>query len=183
MDDAVIVDKLSNRDQSGLKELKSKYGRLIASVCQGILRSPQDIEEVENDVFLAIWNGIPRDDPENLTAYICKIARRKAVDKLRYNTAAVRNSDLLTELDECLPSGYSPEDAAEKAELIAALNEWLQSQSEKHQRLFVLRYFNMLSVKEAARSCKMSVTAVTTALSRLRGSLKNYLIERGLFYD
>lgn len=183
MNDAVIVDKLSNRDQSGLKELKSKYGRLIASVCQGILRSSQDIEEVENDVLLAVWDGIPRDDPENLTAYICKIARRKAVDKLRYNTAAVRNSDLLTELDECLPSGYSPEDAAEKAELAAALNEWLKFQSEKLQKLFTLRYFYMYSTKETAKACSMSQTAVTTALARLRGSLKKYLVERGLFYE
>lgn len=183
MDDAAILRKLSSRDQSGLSELRAKYGRLIADVCRGILKSPQDIEEAENDTLLAVWEGIPKDEPQNLTAYVCKIARRKAVDKLRYNTAAIRNSDLLTELDECLPSGYSPEDAAEKAELTAALNEWLRSLPEKQQKLFVLRYFNMLSVKEAAKGCGMSVTAVTTALARLRGSLKNYLTERGLFYD
>lgn len=183
MDDAVIANKLANRDQSGLRELKSKYGRLIASVCRSVLKSPQDIEEVENDVLYAVWEGIPRDDPENLTAYICRIARRRAVDKLRYNTAAVRNSDLLTELDECLPSGCSPEDSAEKAELAEAMNEWLRSLDEKQRKLFTLRYFYMYSTKEAAKACSMSQTAVTTALSRLRGSLKKYLIERGFLCE
>lgn len=181
MDDSAIVYKLANRDQSGLRELKSKYGRLINSVCRGILKSPQDIEEVENDVLLAAWEGISRDEPENLTAYICKLARRKAVDKLRYNTAAVRNSDLLTELDECLPSTGSPEDAAERAELSGALNEWLRELDERQRRLFTLRYFYMYSTKEAAKACSMSQTAVTTALARLRGSLKKYLTERGFF--
>ena len=183
MEDAGILKKLTSRDQSGLAELRSKHGRLIKKVCRNILKSPQDIEEVENDVLLAVWEGIPRDDPENLPAYICKIARRKAVDKLRYNTAAVRNSDLLTELDECLPSGYSPEDAAEKAELAAALNEWLKLQNDKQQKLFTLRYFYMYSTKETAKACSMSQTAVTTALARLRENLKKYLMERGLFYD
>ncbi len=183
MEDIIIVDKLSNRDQSGLAEISSKYGKLIRSVCGGILKSPQDVEEVENDVFLAVWEGIPRDKPANLTAYICKIARRMSINKLRYNTAAIRNSDLLTELDECLPSGYSIEDEAEKAELSAALNDWLRSQSDKHQRMFVLRYFNMCSVKETAKACSMTQTAVTTALARLRASLKEYLIERGMFYE
>lgn len=183
MEDIMIVDKLSNRDQSGLDEISSKYGKLIRSVCSRILKSPQDMEEVENDIFLAVWEGIPRDKPENLTAYICKIARRTSINKLRYNTAAIRNSDLLTELDECLPSGYSIEDEAEKAELSAALNDWLRLQSDKHRKMFVLRYFNMYSVKETAKACSMSKTAVTTALARLRGSLKNYLTERGMFYD
>lgn len=183
MEDAVIMNKLENRDQSGLAEIKSKYGRLILSVVRGVLKSPQDVEEVENDVLLSVWESLERENPGNLTAFICKIARRKAVDRVRYNTAAVRNSDLLTELDECLPSGYSPEDEAEKAELSRALNEWLKSLNEKQQKLFTLRYFYMKSVKDAAKGCNMSVTAATTALSRMRGSLKNYLIERGMFYD
>lgn len=183
MEDTVIMDKLSSRDQDGIAEINAKYGRLIRSVCRGILKSPQDVEEAENDVLFAVWEGVSRGKPDDLTAYICKIARRIAINKLRYNTAAVRNSDLLTELDECLPSGYSIEDEAEKAELSAALNEWLRTQSEKHRRLFVLRYFNMLSIKEVAQGSKMSVTAVTTALSRLCGSLKKYLIERGFFNE
>lgn len=183
MEDAVIMNKLENRDQSGLAEIKSKYGRLILSVVRGVLKKPQDVEEVENDVLLSVWESLGKENPENLTAFICKIARRKAVDRLRYNTAAIRNSDLLTELDECLPSGYSPEDEAEKAELSRALNEWLRSQNDKLQKLFVSRYFYMNSVKDAAKGCNMSVTAATTALSRMRGSLKKYLIERGMFYE
>lgn len=183
MEDAVIMNKLENRDQSGLAEIKSKYGRLILNVIRGVLKNPQDVEEIENDVLLSVWESLESVNPENLTAFICKIARRKAVDRLRYNTAAVRNSDLLTELDECLPSGYSPEDEAEKAELSRALNDWLKTQNEKQRKLFTLRYFYMSSVKEAAKGCNMSVTAATSALSRMRGSLKNYLTERGMFYD
>lgn len=186
MEDEAILEKLSNRDQSGLDEISEKYGKLIRKICRGILKSPQDVEEVENDVLLAVWEGLNREKcekPDSLVGYICKIARRRAINKLRYNTAAARNSDLLTELDECLPSGFSPEDAAEKAELAEALNAWLNSQSEKHQRLFILRYFNMCSVKETAKACAMSKTAVTTSLARLRGSLKKYLTEMGMLYD
>lgn len=185
MDDAVISDRVANRDQSALRELKSKYGRLIANVCRGVLKSPQDIEEVENDVLLALWEGIPRDNPDNLTAYICRIARRKAVDKLRYNTAAARNSDLLTELDECFPTTaeMSPDNVAERAELAEALNAWLKSLDKRQQKLFTLRYFYMYSTKDAARECSMSQTAATSALSRLRGSLKKYLTERGFLYE
>ncbi|MDE7397914.1 MAG: hypothetical protein K2N06_00145 [Oscillospiraceae bacterium] len=54
---------------------------------------------------------------------------------------------------------------------------------EKQQRLFTLRYFYMYSIKDAAKQCLMSQTAATTALLRLRGALKSYLIERGMYYE
>lgn len=183
MEDEKITELLTNRDQSGLVELKAKYYRLILKVCRGFLRSPEDAEECANDTLLAVWERIPPDRPENLTAYVCKIARRRTIDRLRYNTAAIRNNELLTELDECLPSGYSTEDEAEKAELSEALNEWLKSLDERQQKLFTLRYFYMRSAKDAAKACSITPTAATTALARLRGSLKKFLDERGLFYE
>lgn len=183
MEDVKITAMLTERSERGLSELRSKYNRLILKVCRGILRSPEDAEECANDTLLAVWNGIPVDKPQNLKAYVCRIARRKAIDKLRYNTAAVRNADLLTELDECIPAGNSVEDTSERAELAAALNGWLNTLDNTKRQLFTLRYFYMKTVKDAAKSCKMSETAASTALARLRENLKKYLTERGLFYD
>lgn len=182
-EDEKITALLTERSEQGLSALRSKYYRLILKVSRGILSSPEDAEEVANDTLLAVWNGIPTDKPQNLKAYVCRIARRKAIDKLRYNKAAVRNADLLTELDECLPASYSVEDNAERAELAAALNDWLNTLDETKRQLFTQRYFYMDTVKSAAKSCKMSETAASTALQRLREGLRKYLTERGLFYD
>lgn len=181
MEDVKITQLLTSRDQTGLSELKRKYNRLILKVCRGILRSSEDAEECANDTLLAVWNSIPPEDPDDLKAYICRIARRKAINRFHYNTAAMRNADLLTELDECIPSGCSVEDTAERAELTAALNDWLGTLDEKKRQLFIQRYFYMLSVKEAAKSCSMSSTAATTALLRMRESLKEFLIKREMF--
>ncbi len=185
--DSEITELIYGRSESGLTELKRKYERLILKVCRGILKSPQDAEECANDTLLAVWDSAARDKPDDLTAFVCKIARRKALNRLRYNTAPMRNSDLLTELDEIaehLPSvGASPEEYAESAELTAALNEWLLSLPEKQRVLFMRRYFFSDSVKDAAKLCRMSANAAGAALLRLRGSLKQFLIERGLYYE
>lgn len=181
MEDAKITEMLSSRDQAGLAELKRKYYRLIMKVCRGILRSPEDAEEVANDTLLAVWDRIPPDEPDDLTAYVCRIARCKAINRYHYNTAAIRNADLLTELDECIPSRSRVEDEFERAELTAALNDWLGTLDGKKRGLFIARYFYMLSVKESARQCSMSVTAATTALMRLREGLKKFLTERKMF--
>lgn len=172
------------RSERGLAELKRKYERLIMKICREVLDSTEDAEECANDTLLAVWEGIERENPNNLIAYVCKIARRKALNRLRYNIAPIRNSALIDELDECLPSTkYSPENAFESSELTAALNDWLRSLPEKQRLLFMKRYYFSESVKDAARECQMSVTAATTALSRQRVSLKKYLTERGFYYE
>lgn len=159
MEEADIAKLISERSESGLAELKRKYERLILKVCRGILKSPEDAEECANDALLAVWESAAREEPEDLTAFVCKIARRKALNRLRYNLAPMRNSDLLTELDEIaerVPStGDSPEEYAERSELSAALSEWLNSLPEKQRVLFMRRYFFSDSVKDAAKACRM----------------------------
>lgn len=181
MTDEEIIALLEKRDNKGLSELSKKFTGLIMKITRGILSSQTDAEECTNDTLFAVWNAIPPDNPNNLAAYICKIARRKTLNRLRYNTAPMRNSDLLTELDECLPSNArSVEEAAELSELTKALNGWLDTLSERNKRLFMERYFNAQTIDKAAKSCSMSLTAATTALSRMRASLKTYLYERSL---
>ncbi|MDE6733619.1 MAG: sigma-70 family RNA polymerase sigma factor [Oscillospiraceae bacterium] len=181
MTDEEIVALLEKRNDKGLKALSQKFSRLILKISRNILGSQTDAEECLNDTLLAVWNAIPPDKPNNLAAYVAKIARRKTLNRLRYNTAPTRNSELLAELDECLPSNMrSVEEAAELSELTNALNGWLDTLSETHKRLFMERYFNALPIKDAARLCAMSLTAATSALSRMRASLKAYLEERSL---
>ncbi|MCH5196898.1 MAG: sigma-70 family RNA polymerase sigma factor [Oscillospiraceae bacterium] len=183
MEDIMMTELLYNHDEKGLAELKAKYSRLLMKIALGILKSPEDAEECVNDALYDVWNSIPPAKPEKLLPYICRITRRKAIDRLRYNKAAIRNTELLSELDECIPSGCDIQDAAEKAELTAALNAWVKTLPDKHQRLFVYRYFSMYSVSNAAKCSGMSVTAATTALMRMRASLKEYLIKGGFFNE
>lgn len=181
MDDQKIVKLLYNNDERGMKPLSEKYSKLIAQICRGMLRSKEDAEEIANDTLLAVWNAIPPERPVNLTGFVCNIARRLAVSRIRYNTAAMRCADLITELDECLPAERnSVEQQAEAAELADLINEWLGTLSEQKRRLFIRRYYYMQTVKEAARDCGMSKTAATTALMRMRETLKTYLNERGI---
>lgn len=185
MDDPEIIELIFNKDESGIKMLSDKYSKLIAQVCRGMLRSHEDAEETANDTLMAVWNAIPPERPVNLTGFVCNIARRLAVSRIRYNTAAMRNADLISELDECLTASgnslNSVEERAEAAELSDFINEWLGTLSVQKRRLFILRYYYMKTVKESARDCGMTKTAATTALMRLREALKVYLNERGTF--
>lgn len=104
MEDTMMTELLYDRDEKGLAELRKKHSRLMMKIARGILRSPEDAEECVNDALLAVWDSIPPEKPEKLLPYVCRIVRRKAIDRLRYNKAAARDQDLLSELDDCIPA-------------------------------------------------------------------------------
>ena len=114
MDDKGIIELFFQRDEGALCIVKQKFGRLLTSVANGLLKNSEDSEECVNDALLAAWNAIPPASPENLGAYLCKITRNLSLKKWREKTAEKRGGGaylLLSELDDCLPDDKSIDDA------------------------------------------------------------------------
>lgn len=111
MTDEEMIQLLHARDEKRLDALRKKYGRLLKSVAYGILRSAQDAEECESEALLRAWNSIPPAKPEHLTGYLCQIARRAALDRYDYNSAAKRSGESLPldELAEYISGGGAPQ--------------------------------------------------------------------------
>ena len=102
MDERKIIELLFERAPNVLDEVSHKYSRLYKGIIREMLSDECDIDECGNDVLLAVWNSIPPNCPNSLTAYICKIARRIGIDKLRYNTRLKRDHILSVQVGNML---------------------------------------------------------------------------------
>ena len=87
---------------------------------------------------------------------------------------------LLSELEDCLPTGENVETALADAELKEALEGWLREQPMEKRGIFLRRYFLSRSVGEIAREYGISESKVTSILHRLRKSLRDYLEKEGI---
>ena len=65
-------------------------------------------------------------------------------------------------------------------ELINMINAFLETLPVKKRNIFVCRYWYSDSVADIAKQFGMKENAVSMVLSRLRGKLQNYLLERGV---
>lgn len=88
MEDSKIVALFFDRNESALDELDKKYKRDCQSIVGNILSSDEDAEECESDTYLAAWQSIPPNKPNSLSAYLGKITRNLALDKLEKKQAA-----------------------------------------------------------------------------------------------
>ncbi len=182
MEDIKIIELFRKRDESAIAELKQKYDKLCVYVAGNILSVREDVEECVNSAYFDVWSNIPPETPDDLKTYLCRIVKNKAIDRLKYNSAAKRSHELtvsLDELAECIPAKAEEELSA--AQLAETISRFLHEQDEKHRKVFVRRYWYGDSLARIAKLYDMNEKTVATYLFRTRNKLKEYLRKEG--YD
>lgn len=179
MKDTEIVALYLARSERALAETQAKYGAYCRAIALRLLGDAGAAEETVNDALLAAWNAIPPHEPEKLSAFLGKLTRRAAVNRWQARSAEKRGGGetalCLDELGECLPALGGPESELAGRELAAAISRWLRTLGAEKRRVFVLRYWYALPVKEIAGKFGWSVTKTANLLSRLRAALKTFL--------
>lgn len=183
MTDEQIIERFFERDESAISETDKKYGAYCMKISQNILCDTLDCEENVSDTYLKLWQSIPPEKPKIFKAYIARIARNLALNKLSKSHAAKRAADefalSLDEVDICTPSNINVEDTAAVRELSERISVFLHSESEASRRIFVCRYFYCESVKEIADRFSYSQSRVKSSLMRTRERLAAFLEKEG----
>ena len=179
MNDSEIIRLLQQRDERALSVIKEQYGVLCSRIAFQILGSEEDAEECLNDGLFKIWNSIPPAEPEYLRAYLAAAVRNVALDRQDSKNAAKRGGTqvplVLEELAEVTADAQDVVADAELHQLWDVIRSFLVRQPERHQKLFMQRYYYMLPVSEIADRNGLSVSNVNVILLRLRKKLQTVL--------
>ena len=184
MDDAAILALYAARSEQAISETRTKYGQYCISIAYRILASIEDSQECVSDTWLKAWETIPPAKPDDLRAYLGRITRNNALHRLRDESRLKRGGGTvdiaLSELDECVTSGDTPENALLRQQLSEAVNRFLRALPQQKRVVFVLRYYYLYSTKEIARKTGLRENTVSSILFRLRKQLKSHLEQEGV---
>lgn len=176
MQDSEIIDLFFVRDERALRETEAKYGAYCYRVSWNILRVKEDAEECVNECFYKAWNAIPPLVPANFRAWLAKLVRNISINLFNRKRAKKRYAEVelsLSELEECIPANMEAEENEE--ELGKVIDGWLRTLEKVDRRLFLLRYFEGMKVKEIAQAEHMDAKKISKRLFTLRGQLKKVL--------
>ena len=183
MEERRIVELLWARDEAALRAAEDCCGPLCRGLARNLLGSPEDAEECWSDALLRAWNAIPPERPLHFRAYLAKLTRGLAVDRLRERSAEKRGGGaapaLLDELAECIPGGESAEEALDARELGAAVSAFVRDLPARERTLFVRRYFHGEALGEIAKRLGMKENSAAVALRRVREQLRARLTKEG----
>ena len=183
MEDTAIIQLFFQRAEQAIVEVQQKYGSFCRTVAMNLLQQKEDAEECVNDTWQAAWQRIPPENPRMLGAFLGRITRNLAISRFRKNTAQMRSEGLtvlLSELEHCVPSGQSTEEAVDSILLGEYISKWLESLSDDDRALFLRRYWFGESLRELAREVGTGEGHLAQKLYRLRLQLKKELEKEGV---
>lgn len=130
------------------------------------------------------WEAMPPQRPNILSAFLTKITRNNAINRIRYLKRKKRRGNetdiLFSELEDCLPSNKSAEDKLDETYVANIISEYLSNVSKNKAAIFVFRYFFCCSIEELSVKTGYSQSKIASMLFRMRGELKIQLENGGI---
>ena len=169
-DAGALMERVKQRNPQAFEALYDAHQRLVYGVAFRMLGDRQAAEDVAQTVFLKVWNAPELFRGGNLSAWLVRVTRNRALDVLRS-----RASHADTELPESLPEEESIEDVAfariDAERVRAALAGLPQEQREPIE----LGFFGGITHEEIARRSGTPLgtikTRIRTGLRKLRSAL------------
>ena len=181
MEDRELIDLYFDRKESAISETAAKYEKCLNYIASHLVNY-EDAQECVNDTYMSAWNSIPPKRPENLKAWLVKVCRNHALDRIAYQNAEKRTASFVEiddELSECIADPNAPT-VGEECELGDLLNTFLGKQKKSRRIMFVQRYFYGLSVAEIAKISGLKESNIKVSLHRMREDLRAYLNTEGI---
>ena len=164
---SALIRRLVAGDHQALGALYDKYAGLVNALALRVLRDASEAEDIVQEVFVQAWRQAARFDPARGTpeAWLCTIARSRALDRLRRRTARREESG-----EQAPPVVATP-----RNEEALAVRKALEGLSEAQRRALELAYYEGLTQSEIAARLGEPLgtvkTRIRSAMLRLRETL------------
>jgi len=177
-EDRELVRLSQSGNEPAFEDLVRRHQQRVFALVNGILRRPDDVEDVAQQVFLKAYLGIKRfDQRAAFSTWLYKIAVNECWDYLRKKKVRplVYEADLSEEqvsrLDGIVSADRPPEGPNDRAEARELLERMLDTLPEQDQQLLLLKEVEGFSVQELAEILKLNVNTVKVRLFRARGRI------------
>lgn len=188
MDEQQLIRQAQAGDQAAFERLVERYQKPVYHQALRLLSNQEDAADVTQEVFLKVWRNLPSFRGESgFSTWLYRLTDNAAIDLLRREKKRRGDPSLDDEeqrFDSLLADpAPTPYQAAEREELRRAVANGLDSLSEEHRRVLVLREVSGLSYEEIGQQLGLNAGTVKSRIARARLSLAKKLQNRGNFFD
>ncbi len=178
-----LVERAAAGDRGAFRRWLHETHGLVYRLCLRIIGSSHEAEDLVQETYVRAWRRLSSlRDPSKSVEWVCRIARNLAYTRSvrRHRRATPR---LEQSAGEGLEGGFrralardkSPEEAAVAAQEAGLLREAIESLSDKHRTVLLLREMDGLAHEEIAAALGCSVGTIHSRLHRAKTKLAQKL--------
>ncbi|WP_022824048.1 RNA polymerase sigma factor [Hymenobacter norwichensis] len=180
--DAELVAQLQQGSEDAFRKLVERYQNRVYRTVLALLGSPEDAEDVAQEVFVEVYQTVGRFRGEAaLSTWLYRLATSRAL-KYRQRARTKKRFAYFTSLlgfdNQVLhepPDHAHPQAQLEGEQQVELLRAHIARLPDQQQIAFTLRYEQELSYEAIAAVLETTVPAVESLLFRARKTLRTHL--------
>ena len=170
-EDSVLVENCKNElpyNTATFEKLVRKYEPVVMNTCRYLLSDPDDSEEICQDIFMRVFHHIKNfDQKSTFKTWLYRIARNCCYTKMKQRQKQTTfNRELIFNIEKL--EAESEKDNSLSARMEDALNKL----SLDDREILTLKFISDLSLKEAAETMEIQLSAAKMRYYRALGRLK-----------
>ena len=185
-DESEAVRSILHGDTESFRRIVESYTPPFHGLAKRMLpdRSPENIEDALQEIFLLMFKALPRYDQERpFFTWAYTIALNYLRSRIRKGKRTAKHlASVPYDEDIGVLQGnghqYQPEDALIASEADRILDQAIRSLKPKYREVFILRQLQDMSVTDTARTLHIPEGTVKTQLFRARQQLRRFLSDR-----
>ncbi len=168
--DEELVARARRGDDDAFRQLVERHERAVAAAVVGMLGAGDDADDVGQETFVHFHRALDRFRGDaSVRTYLVRIAMNLSINALKQRTRRARrflSFDVFTSSSPLPEPASEPVDAAGDGELRDVVRRALDTLSEKHRPVVVLRLMEGYSTRETAELLGVPEGTVLSRLSR-----------------
>jgi RNA polymerase sigma-70 factor, ECF subfamily len=184
VEDQHLIDGVSRGLPDDLEELYRRYAALLKSVIMRVLHDEAEASEILQDVFCQVWEHADRYSASKgkLASWLCTLARRRAIDRLRqqsaYRRATKRYEIACRHFENSFDRLHTVECQVFDNDLRSLLRAHLITLPAQQRELIRLAFFEQRSQREISRLTNIPLGTVKTRIELGLRKLSKRLIDK-----
>lgn len=169
-EDQKLMEGLLQRVPDALNRLHQRYRALLRSVVMQVLHDDAEADDVLQEIFLQVWDRAENYSPEKgkLPSWLCTLARRRAIDKVRQHAAYRRATDRYevscNHSDKETSELHTVERDVDQSELRSLLHGHLKSLPPPQEQVVRMAFLENRSQREISELTRTPLGTVKTRI-------------------
>jgi RNA polymerase sigma-70 factor (ECF subfamily) len=179
--DQELVARAVEGDHKAFRQLVERYQRKIYTIAFGVVRNPDAAMDVTQDTFVKVHKNLATfKGDSSFYTWVYRIVLNLCIDRKRREKRqrevdyddGIAHGEGFTNGPTLASTGFdSPAKAAHRKELLEHMDKALETQSDEHRAILLLREVDGLSYEELAETLDIPKG---TVMSRLFHARKNF---------
>ena len=173
IEQAMLIQRFKNGESDAFEEIVKKYQKQVYNLAYGYIGNYEDAYDISQEVFIKVYRSLDKlKDGSAFNFWLRRVTLNACTDYVRHQAS----EKIMDDVSNYYVDDGSSDKLMETGELGKMISKAIQRLPNKQRKVFILRHYEGLPLKDIAETLNCSLGTVKAHLFRATRRLRDILM-------